>query len=156
VAEIAIELKRQFQVSASTPQAFELLADVPRSVGHFPKVQQLIDLGDNAYRWEMEPMGTAGISHQVVYACRYEPDLGRRTVCWTPVPKVGNGRIQGQWSLTPVASGTAITFHTHGALDVPIPRLLRSMAEPFVTGEFARSVDTYISRLCETLGGRTG
>ncbi len=156
MAEIAIELKRKFQVGVPTEHAFELLADVPRSVGHFPKLQQLVELGDNAYRWEMEPMGTAGISHQVVYACRYQPDAQQCSVVWTPVPKIGNGRIQGQWTLTPIAAGTAIAFHTHGALDVPVPRLLRSVAEPFVTAEFTRSVDTYISRLCETLGGRTG
>jgi hypothetical protein len=156
VAEIAIELRRQFQVGVTATQAFELLADVPRSVGHFPKLRQLVNLGGNAYRWEMEPMGTAGISHQVVYACHYQPDPQRHTVSWRPVPKIGNGRIQGQWALTSLASGTAIAFHTHGALDVPVPRLLKSVAEPFVTGEFTRSVDTYISRLCETLGGRTG
>ncbi len=154
MAKIAVRVNRAFSVGAGSAAVFELLADVPRSVGHFPKVRQLVDLGENTYRWEMEPMGTAGISHQVVYACRYQADTSGRQVAWTPLPDVGNGEITGHWRIDAGADATTIAFQTQGHLDVPVPRLLRSVAEPFVLGEFARSVDTYIDNLCRSLGGR--
>lgn len=154
MAQVAISVAREFSVNARPEFVFEVLADVPRSVSHFPKIKNLVDLGRNAYRWEMEPLGTAGISHQVVYACTYTPDAARQAVEWTPVKGVGNGVIQGHWQLGAAGKGTAIRFRTDGALDVPVPRLLRSVAEPFVQAEFARSIETYLANLSKTFGGR--
>lgn len=151
---VKIAVRRQLAVKAAPDQTFALLADVPRSVSHFPRVRQLVALGGGAYRWEMEPMGTAGISHQVVYACTYSADAAGRQVRWTPLPEVGNGRIRGRWSLQPSPAGTAIDFETDGHLEVPVPRLLKSVAEPFVLAEFARSIDAYLDALAKSLGGR--
>lgn len=154
MASITLRVERELRVAATDEAVFEVLAYVPRSVSHFPRVRALVELGGNAYRWEMEPIGTAGISHQVVYACTYVPDRGKRVVHWTPVPGVGNGVIQGHWALQSGAAGTTVRFRTDGALEVPVPRLLRSVAEPFVQAEFARSIDTYLDNLSRTFGGR--
>ncbi|MEQ1440183.1 SRPBCC family protein [Fontimonas sp. SYSU GA230001] len=154
MAQISVRVAREFSVQAAPETVFAILADVPRSVSHFPRVRQLIDLGGNAYRWEMEPIGTAGISHQVVYACRYVPDPSSRTVEWTPLKGVGNGVIEGRWQLDGSGRGTRIRFHTEGLLDVPVPRLLKSVAEPFVQAEFARSIEIYHDQLSQTFGGR--
>ena len=54
---VSIELNRELEIPGSYDEVFELLADVPRSASHFPKVHKLTDLGDNAYRWEMEKVG---------------------------------------------------------------------------------------------------
>lgn len=156
MTSIAVEHKQSVRVAAAPDFVFEVLADVPRSVSHFPKLEQLVPIGGSRYRWEMEPMGTAGISHQVVYACDYAADRVAGTVHWTPVRGVGNGVIQGHWRLREAGAGTALDFHTHGTLDVPVPRLLKAMAGPFVSGEFARSVEHYIAALSQTFGGRVG
>lgn len=152
---IAVEVNKTFEVRADIAAVFALLADVPRSISHFPKLRKLVDLGAGSYRWEMEPMGTAGISHQVVYACRYSADAQKHAVTWAPVAGVGNGVIQGSWALRQAKSGTQVRFQTGGTLEVPVPRLLKSVAEPFVTGEFERSISTYIENLCKTLESET-
>jgi carbon monoxide dehydrogenase subunit G len=154
LAQVLVRVAREFSVNAMPDAVFQILADVPRSVSHFPKVRQLVDLGRNAYRWEMEPMGTAGISHQVVYACTYVPSAAQQSVAWTPVKGVGNGVIEGHWKLREAGKGTAIHFHTEGALEVPVPRLLKSIAEPFVQAEFTRSIEIYLDNLSRTFGGR--
>ncbi len=148
---VAVKVAKQFEVKAKPETVFALLSDVPRSVGHFPKVQQLVALGGGRYRWEMEPMGTAGISHQVRYACTYAGDAGKGSVTWTPVKGEGNGSIRGSWTLKPSKTGTVVSFETEGTLDVPVPRLLKSVAEPFVLAEFERSIRSYIDNLSKTL-----
>ena len=47
---VSIELNRELDLPAGYDEVFELLADVPASASHFPKVHNLVDLGDNAYR----------------------------------------------------------------------------------------------------------
>ena len=148
---IAVKVARQFEVKATQQTVFALLNDVPRSVSHFPKVQRLVAMGGGRYRWEMEPMGTAGISHQVCYACTYVGDAARGVVTWTPVKGEGNGSIRGSWTLKPTKTGTAVSFETEGTLEVPVPRLLKSVAEPFVLAEFERSIRSYIDNLSKTL-----
>ncbi len=56
---VHIDLGYEFEVKAKAADVFAVLSDVPTSVSFFPKVQQLTDLGDGVYRWEMEKVGTA-------------------------------------------------------------------------------------------------
>jgi hypothetical protein len=56
---------------AKAAEVFAVLADVPRSVSHFPKVHQLKDLGDGVYQWDMEKVGTEHINIHTVYASKY-------------------------------------------------------------------------------------
>jgi hypothetical protein len=150
--KIPVKVEMKFKVPAGLEAAFELLADVPRSISHFPKLKKLVPQGDEVYRWEMEPMGAMGISHQVIYACRYESDSRQSTVIWVPVPKVGNGLIEGRWQLRADGSGTHIDFETYGQLDVPVPALLRPMAQPYVQGMFRGEVEIYLKNIGRTLG----
>src|SRR5690554_7763707 len=68
---VSIELNRELEIPGSYDEVFDLLADVPRSAAHFPKVNKLTDLGDNTYRWEMEKVGVDKHAIQSVYASKY-------------------------------------------------------------------------------------
>jgi len=151
--QIQVSTRREFRVKADPKQAYALLADVPGSASHYPKVKALRDLGDGAYRWEMQEIGLSGFSHQVVYACRYEEDEAGGTVRWTPVNGEGNSEISGSWRLEPEGGGTRLTLEVRGDLSVPVPWLLRSIAGPFVEREFKQQIDTYVRNLTRALGG---
>ena len=101
---VKIDLGYEFNVKAKAAEVFEVLSDVPTSVSHFPKVDQLVDLGGNSYRWEMEKVGTAQVNIQTVYACKYvsqwDAAKGHGTVKWTPVKGVGNALVSGSWDHT--------------------------------------------------------
>ncbi len=62
---IPFDLAYEFEVNALAPDVFAVLSDVPVSASHFPKVHQLVDLGGQAYRWEMEKVGTAQMNIQI-------------------------------------------------------------------------------------------
>lgn len=154
--KIEVSVKQRFRVPAPLQEVHDLLADVPRSARHFPNVERLADEGKGVYRWEMEPIKALGLKHQVVYACRYDSALksGKTaTVSWTPLPKVGNGQIEGRWRLAVENGGTQIEFETAGALEIPVPALFRPMAAPFVQGMFRDEVGRYLANIRRALGG---
>lgn len=151
-AMVEVSINKQFDVNADIDTVFALLSNVPESASHFPKVAQLVDEGDNTYRWEMEEMAAAGFSHQVIYAAKYHSDKDSGSITWTAVPGVGNSLINGSWALSSNGSGTSLTFTTTGELNVPVPRLMAKMAKPVVTQQFSQEVDTYISNLKNALG----
>ncbi len=129
---------------------FEVLADVPRSASHYPDVAAVHEVSEGVYRWELKKLGTAGINHQVIYACRYVSDAEAGEIRWTPVEGVGNAIIAGSWQLSEGAAGTEIGFQNEGTLSIPIPRLLKSVAVPFIQASFRTQIERYIQNLTQT------
>ena len=145
---IAIEISRDFDLAGSIDEVFDLLADVPRSASHFPKIDKLVDLGDNAYRWEMEKIGVDKHALQTVYACQYFSDRDKGRIWWEPVKGEGNGVVTGRWQLEPDGDGnTRVSFHTQAELSLPLPGLLKLAISPVVKHEFNSMVDTYTRNL---------
>jgi len=148
---VAINIQREFETSSSPDKVFKLLADVPRSASHFPKVDQLVDLGDNTYRWEMEKIGIGGyILQQTIYASRYSADAASRKVSWTPVQGVGNAIVSGEWTITQKAEGTKVALNTKGDLTVDFPSFLEFIISPLVVMEFTGMIERYLANLQET------
>lgn len=145
---IAIELNREIDIPGSYDEVFDLLADVPKSASYFPKVDKLVDLGDNAYRWEMEKIGVDKHSIQSVYASKYHADKDAGKITWEPVKGEGNGVVRGSWTLA--AKGDDVThasFQTTAELTLPLPSLLKLAISPVVKHEFNGLVDTYMNNL---------
>ncbi|MGF2733982.1 SRPBCC family protein [Marinobacter sp. DUT-1] len=145
---VSIELNRDLEIPAGYDEVFELLADVPRSASHFPKVDKLTDLGDNSYRWEMEKVGVDKHAIQSVYACKYYSDKDAGKITWEPIKGEGNGVVSGSWTLT--ANGddaTKVKFRTRAELTVPLPSLLKLAISPVIKHEFNSLVDTYMNNL---------
>ena len=148
---VAINILREFETSSSPDKVFKLLADVPRSASHFPKVDQLVDLGDNTYRWEMEKIGIGGYTlQQTIYASRYSADAASRKVSWTPVQGVGNAIVSGEWTITQKAEGTKVALNTKGDLTVDFPSFLEFIISPLVVMEFTGMIQRYLANLQET------
>lgn len=154
---VKIDLGYEFNVKAKAAEVFELLSDVPTSVSHFPKVDQLVDLGGNSYRWEMEKVGTAQVNIQTVYACKYvskwDAAKGQGTVKWTPVKGVGNALVSGSWDISDQKKHTAIALTIQGDIEVPLPGLMKMVVVPVVEGEFEKLVEKYIANLIKRFGG---
>jgi carbon monoxide dehydrogenase subunit G len=150
---IPIELGYEFSVKAPFKDVFAVLSDVPESVGHFPKVDQLVDMGDGVYRWEMKKIGVASISLQTIYASKYVSDKAKGSVVWTPVKGVGNALVGGSWTITDRKKSTDLVLKISGTVDVPLPSLMKSIVTPVVKGEFEGMVDTYVENLVKTFGG---
>jgi carbon monoxide dehydrogenase subunit G len=150
---VDIELGYEFAVKAPYDKVFEVLADVPVSVSHFPKVDKLVDMGGGVYRWEMQRVGTAQIGIQTVYACKYVSDAKKGTVTWTPVKGVGNAQISGSWKITDRKGSTNIVFKTNGVVDVAMPSLMKMVVVPVVNNEFEKLVEKYIDNLIKKFGG---
>lgn len=154
---VKIDLGYEFAVKSAAADVFAVLSDVPESVSHFPKVEQLVDMGGGTYRWEMEKVGTAQVNIQTVYASKYTSQFnaakGTGTVKWTPVKGVGNAQVGGHWKITGQGKTTAIELAIEGTVDVPLPGLMKMVVAPVVEGEFEKLVDKYIANLIKRFGG---
>lgn len=149
-----LDLHRAFEVTASPGDVYAVLADVPLSASHFPKVERLIDRGAGVFEWQMERVGTEKLNIQTRYASRYvgafDAATGRGSVEWTPVPGVGNALIGGRWDIAArpgSAGGTQLGLTTRGHLDVPLPALMSRVVGPLVSSEFERLVARYVQNL---------
>ncbi len=151
---VNIELGYEFEVKAKADEVFAVLADVPTSVSHFPKVEKLTDMGDGVYKWEMQKVGTAQVNIQTVYASKYVSDQAKGTVKWTPVKGVGNAQVGGSWKITDnKGKSTKVVLKIEGVVDVPLPGLMKMVVEPVVAGEFEKLVEKYIDNLIKRFGG---
>jgi carbon monoxide dehydrogenase subunit G len=150
---IPVDLGYRFSVRAPFREVFAVLSDVPVSVGFFPKVQRLVDMGRGTYRWEMQRIGVGTAGLQTVYASRYVADRAKGTVTWTPVEGVGNAQVGGSWKLTDRRKTTEIELRIHGTVEVPLPALMKTVAGPLVKGEFEKLVDAYVDNLIARFGG---
>jgi carbon monoxide dehydrogenase subunit G len=150
---VPFDLSHEFEVKAGAAEVFALLADVPASASHFPKVDKLVHLGGNRYRWELERVGTEHIHIQTVYAAAYVADRKKLSVRWSPVQGVGNAQIGGSWTLTAKKHSTHIVLQVQGEITVPLPGLMHRLVEPVVTAENEKLIHGYIANLCQHLGG---
>jgi hypothetical protein len=115
-------------------------------------VDKLVDLGNNAFRWEMEKIGLDKYHLQTVYACTYFADKKAARIWWTPIAGEGNSVVEGHWQLTPQGSSTRVHFEAEGIMTLPLPKLARIVIAPVVKKEFSAMTDTYIKNLKKTLG----
>lgn len=151
---VDIDLGYEFAVKASAKDVFAVLSDVPKSASHFPKVKALVDLGDNAYRWEMQKVGTAQVGIQTIYACKYKSDEKKGTVTWAPhKDDKGNAQVSGSWKIAQGKDRTNIVLKTKGTLEVPLPGLMKMVVVPVVNSEFESLIEKYIENLCKKFGG---
>jgi carbon monoxide dehydrogenase subunit G len=150
---VEIDLGYEFTVKAAFDEVFDVLSDVPTSVSHFPKVDQLVDQGGGIYRWEMEKVGTAQVNIQTVYASKYVSDRKKGSVVWTPVKGVGNALVGGSWKISKAKKGTALELKIAGTVDTPLPGLMKMVVVPVVKNEFEGLVEKYIDNLIKRFGG---
>ena len=150
---VTIDLGYELDVKAPAKDVFAVLSDVPTSASHFPKVHQLVDLGDGMYRWEMEKVGTAQVNIQTIYACKYVSNKAKGTVVWTPVKGDGNALVSGNWKITDNKKSTNIVLKIDAEVIVPLPGLMKMIVAPVVESEFEKLVDKYIANLTKKFGG---
>lgn len=145
---VTININRTLKTAASLEKVFELLSNVARSGSFFPKVEKLIDLGNNTWRWEMERIGIGEHTlQQSIYACKYTSDKDRQTVAWTPVEGIGNAIVEGKWDVTPMHEGCKATLQSKGIITVSLPGFLDFLLSPLIRMEFESIVDQYIANL---------
>ena len=150
---VHIDLGYEFSVKAPASEVFEVLADVPTAASHFPKLHRLVDLGDHAYRWEMEKIGLAQVNLQTVYASKYTSNKSKGTVNWTPVQGEGNALVSGSWKISDKKKSTDLVLKIEGDLTLPLPGLMKMVVGPVVENEFEKLVEKYIDNLTKRFGG---
>lgn len=150
---VNIDLGYEWDVKASAKEVFDVLSNVPVSASFFPKVDQLVDLGADTYRWEMAKIGIAQINLQTIYASKYVANRSKGTIVWTPVKGEGNALVSGSWKITDNKKSTNLVLKINGDLAIPLPALMKMVVAPVVEAEFEKMVEQYIANLTTHFGG---
>ena len=150
---VPFDLAYEFEVNAPYAEVFSVLADVPTSASHFPKLARLVDLGGGSYRWEMDKLGTDSLHLQTIYASHYVADKKKGSVVWTPVAGVGNAQVGGSWAISRKKTYTHLVLRISGELQLPLPALMKALVTPVVIGEYEKLVEQYIDNLIRRFGG---
>jgi carbon monoxide dehydrogenase subunit G len=150
---VPFEMAYEFEVNALAADVFDVLSDVPASASLFPKLHQLVDLGGNCYRWELDKVGPAQMTIQTVYACHYVVDKKNGSVVWTPIAGEGNAQVGGSWAITDKKNFTHLVLTSRGELLLPPPALMKGIVAPIVLGENERLLKQYIANLTQRFGG---
>ena len=151
--KVSIDLGYEFAVKANFATVFDTLSNVPESAGFFPKVDRLVDLGDNTYRWEMAKIGLAQVNLQTIYASRYTSSRAKGSVVWVPVEGEGNALVSGSWKITDKKKTTHLVLTLQGELTLPLPGMMKMVMAPVVEAEFEKLTEQYIDNLTAHFGG---
>lgn len=146
-----VEVEKTLEVERPYSAVFDYLADVPQSASHFPNVDKLTDLGNNMYKWEMKKFGVDKYAIQSVYAVKYSRNKSKGWIKWSPVKGVGNGVVEGQWTIREESSATRLTFYSKGEITLPLPALTKIIVAPLVVREFNGLVEKYLKNLKKAL-----
>lgn len=151
--ELSAHVVQGLDTPAPEAEVFALLADVPRSVLHFPDTESVRSVG-GYWEWRLRKLGVGPLSLQVHYGARYT--VTDREVSWAPVAGLGNAQVSGRWRLEPLPRGTRMVMDTRFVLSAPFPALMRGAAEAIVDREIRRLIQGYLENLRTTLTGGDG
>lgn len=153
--ELRAHITRVAETHASPDAVYALLADVPRSVSHFPDLESLIQ-ENGAWVWRLPRLGAGPLVFQVVYASRYFFEPQTRSVRWEPVPGVGNTQVGGSWKIFVTPKGSRFEMVSDYVVETPFPKLMRGPAEVIMARENERILGQYLNNLVITLNGGDG
>lgn len=149
---IDLSFSRLLEVKFPFDSVFDMLADRPKSISHFPNVETLVDLGGNCYRWEISMMEVFKFAGRPVFACKYTDNRAKGYIKWTPIKGQGNVLLSGQWTIKALDENhTRLKLFTRGQMIVPVPSLLKLLITPIVVKALNGLVDGYIGNLGKTL-----
>ena len=57
---VNVSISKSFEVACSAKKAFDQLVDVASTTKLFPKLDKIVQLGNDVWRWEMAKIGAAG------------------------------------------------------------------------------------------------
>jgi carbon monoxide dehydrogenase subunit G len=153
---VPVHLQFEFAVKAPATEVFDLLSDTSASAGFYPKVDKLIDLGEGAYRWEMEKLTLGPATLQTIYACKYVSDKAAGKIGWTPVQGENdtNTSVTGSWKIIDNKTSTNLVLTIDGVLTLPLPGLMKLIVAPVAEKEFRQLTQKYIDNISQHLGGK--
>lgn len=143
---VNVLIQRDIDVACHARQAFEFLNDIHQTSVLFPKVDKVEPLGEHKWLWEIERMGSGGLTHQVKYAVKYSND-GSHNIRWQALPDIGNAKVSGEWIIKSTGQQCSLFFKSSSDLELPFPRLMQHMMESVIRKEMDDQVDTFLTRI---------
>ncbi len=136
--------RERFKVPVAPAVAAEHFGDLDQIVRHYGPIERADLLDPDTLRLTLQEKGFRGVRYQAVYTVRYlrSPGLLR----WSTIESQ-NLWSSGEARFIEVPGGAEVDYQQTIETEVPVPRLLASLAESFVRKEIEAGVQAYLQRM---------
>ncbi len=141
--KMTIEADRELNLKGDYDTLFDELADTMKMARLFPGLDQIVDLGDGVFRWEMEKAGFGKYAFQLIYAVKYTINKDKGVITWVPVKGVGNAENQGKTTVTRTDGGARVNLYSKVEVEFPFPKLAKALIKPLVMKEFKSTTQKF-------------
>lgn len=150
--QIPVEYSGKIKVDKSPAEVYKKLSDVKKAKKLVPGVELIKKVKENVYHWKFKPMGMKGISVTLEFDTEFtfnEPSV----VKWDSIKGSGNAEMKGEFRIKASGKGTTVDVKVEMIPDLPVPRMLRKLAEPFVKSEFEKMMKKFLTNVESELKG---
>ncbi len=150
--KMTIEENKTLNLPGEYDQVFDELADTVKMAQMLPGLDQIVDQGDDVFRWEMEKTGFGKYAFQLVYAVKYTIEKDKGTISWVPIKGVGNGVNQGKTTVTATDDGVKVNLYSKIEVEFPFPKLAKALIKPLVMREFKSTTEQFEANIKKHFG----
>ncbi len=152
---MSIKIPVKFSESAKTDKPVEevyaLLSDIPKMKDLVPGLDEFKKVKKDVYRWKFKPMGMKGVSVVLEFDTKFNFKEGKE-ISWESIEGSGNAEMRGKILFKKEKKGTEVNLEVEMTPEIPVPGLLKKLAEPFVKSEFERMMKILVERVKKLVG----
>lgn len=150
-AKVHFSYQKEFSSSKNQVEVHRYLSDVAASVSkNFPGVEHLNNVAPDTFEWTFEKFGYKNYEFQIKLTTLVKNSPPSK-IEMHPVPKAGQGELTSTWHIDPATNGSKIRYNASLNLELPIPSLLKGLAEKIVASEFTKLFDRFIRHVDQAL-----
>ncbi len=141
--------RERFTVPVSPAVAALHFGDLDQIIRNYGPIERADVLDPDTIQLTLQEKGFRGVRYQAVYTVRYQRTPG--SLRWSTIESQ-NLWSSGEARFVEAPGGTQIDYQQTIETEVPVPRLLATVAESFVRKEIEAGVQAYLQRMRKARG----
>lgn len=150
---VSVKYSKGVELSKDPAATYADVADVARSIPRdFPGLASFTPEGKDTFRWTFRKLEYAGQTVQLKLVTRFDFSPPEH-VHLAPVsaPDTTAGKFQGEWRFEKAGSGTRLVFDVTLEVELPLPGLMKAIAQPLAQKEMSNFFDRYLANVAKAL-----
>lgn len=148
--DITVNFQKKVSVKKKPEEVFDYISDFERTAKQIPDLEKFAKKGKNRYLWKFKPVGAMGVE----IAAKYETDveiIEGKGVKWESIPGSGNTDVRGEFKIKKKGKGSELELIVETTAHLPIPRLAKRIAKPYVEDNVKKVMEGYLANLKNAL-----
>ena len=153
---ISCHFAQSIPVAGSRQSAWALVADVPRSAANIPELVTCTEAGKSSqglplYEFRYKQVGIERWHQDPWHKSAFILDQAAWQIDWSTAEGDGNIRQSGRWVIEEQGNHTVLHLTVDADMELPVPKLLKMTAQPFVRKIFMTRMEEYTQNIARVL-----